>query len=320
MGLNLAEIQNEKERLAAGGKNEFLENFVRMPDGNGHLTLRLLPPADDGMFEKETNPFVVRTRIHRVNGKSLHCPKELDGRRWVGECPICRYYHWLWNESKKKDPSEAEAMQAKARDIKPIERYYYNVLVRSQFNEEKQAVEQNVGPKIFSCGKTLYGMIVRAICGDKELEEKPLGDVTDVKGGRDFKLMKTMRQSGQNSYPNYSDSKFLEESPLGEGGDVEKWLNGLHDLSLLRVLKPEEELKHELKVHLGLEKDVDDDFDPSEFQKKAPAEEAPVVTEAKTPEPTPEPAAEAEAATPATPEPEDDALDGDEFIEALKSM
>jgi hypothetical protein len=318
MSLNLAEMQNEKERLAQGNRNEFLENFVKMPDGNGHITLRLLPPAEDGMFEKETNPFVVRTRIHRVNDKSLHCPKELDlnnSRRWVGECPICRYYHWLWNESKKKDPSEAEAMQNKARDIKPIERYYYNVLVRSQFNEDKQAVEQNVGPKIFSCGKTLYGMIVRAICGDKELEEKPLGDVTDIKSGRDFKLMKTMRQSGQNSYPNYSDSKFLDESPLGEGEDVEKWLNNLHDLTLLRVIKPEEELKHELKVHLGLEKDVDDGFDPSEFQKKPPVtEEAPVVTETKVEE-VPAPAPKEEPVVE-----EDDALDGDDFIEKLKSM
>lgn len=272
--LDLNELLNENERLGdenQGGGN-FLNNFVKMPDGNGVVLLRLLPPAKKGMFGNEKNPFYAVTRIHSVNGKKLHCPRELVDKRWQGECPICRYYSWLWKESEKPNvtPDEAKKLQAQARAIKPIERYYYNALVRVETDSNGQ-VQKNVGPKILSVGKTVHGMVIRAIVGDKELQEKPLGDVTDPVNGRDFKIMKVMRKSGSESYPNYSDSKFVDPSPLGTKEEVEKWLGSLHDLKSLRIIKNADELKHELKVHLGIiEETKTDGFDPSEFQKGTP--------------------------------------------------
>lgn len=277
MSLDLNELFEEKQRLSTEGQ-AFLDNFVKMPEGNGVVVVRLLPPAAPGKFERKKNPFYQATRVHRINNKSLHCSKTLVGGKWVGECPICRYYNWLWAESDKKSPDEAASLQAQARAIKPIERYYYNVIIRQVVNPNTQEVQKNVGPKILSIGKTLHKMIIRAIVGDEQLNEDPLGDVTDPLKGRDFKIIKVMRQSGKDSYPNYSDSKFIDPSPLGEPDQVKKWLENELDLVALRVVLDAEELKKQLKIHLGL---IPDDttsvnFDPTEFQKE---EDMPVVTE-----------------------------------------
>lgn len=276
MSLDLNEILEENQRLSTDGQ-AFLDNFVKMPEGNGVVAVRLLPPAAPGEFDRKKNPFYQATRIHRLNNRSLHCSKSLVGPKWVGECPICRYYNWLWNESDKKAPDEANSMQSQARAIKPIERYYYNVIVRQVINPNTQEVQRNVGPKILSVGKTLHKMIVRAIVGDKTLDEPALGDVTDILHGRDFKIIKAMRQSGKEAYPNYSDSKFLDPSPLGEQEDVKRWLSSLHDLVSLRTVLDAEELKKQLKIHLGLIPDQTTDFDPTEFQKGGMDEEEEVV-------------------------------------------
>ena len=267
-GLDIGALSAERSRLAATtDTNSFLDSFVKWPDGNGILVVRFLPPARKGTFGKEKNPFYLQTRVHRVNGRSYHCPKEFDGKWWkLGRCPICDYYNDLWTRSKKKSPDEAKALQDEARQIKPVERYYYNVLVRQQLNAKTNEIEKNVGPKILSVGKTLHLYILRAILGDEALQEAPLGDITHFTTGRDFKIIKVMRQSGKDSFPNYSDSKFNEPSPLGTPEQIEKWMGGLHDLSLLRKILPYEDLHKQVRIHLGLDKDdTDSGFDPNEF-------------------------------------------------------
>ena len=265
-GLNLAELAGDKERLSTGENNGYMDNFAKLPDGNGIIIVRFLPPARRGTFGREKNPFYLTTRTHRINGRSYHCPKEFDGKWWkLGKCPICDYYNDLWAKSKRASADEAAAMQNEARQIKPVERYYYNVLVRQQLNSKTGEVEKNVGPKILSLGKTLHAYILRAILGDEALQEKALGDVTHFQTGRDFKLVKVMRQSGKESFPNYSDSKFLDPSPLGDQQQIEKWCTGLHDLVILRKLLPYEELHRQVRIHLGYEKDEDTGFDPNEF-------------------------------------------------------
>jgi len=305
MGLDIQELIQENERLNTQPGAGFLNNFVKMPDGNGVVVVRLLPPAPKGTFNREKPPFYQSTRVHKLNGRNYQCLKQLEDKRWMGDCPVCRYYNWLWQESEKQAPDLAEQTQNNARAIKPIERYYYNVLVRQQVNSNGE-VETNVGPKILSVGKTLHKRIITAIVGDKELNEDPLGDVTDLKTGRDFKIIKTMRQSGREAYPNYSDSKFLDVSPLGDPDQVKEWLANLHDLAALREngLLEYEPLKHQLKVHLGLEKDEDSEFDPTEFQGGSATQEdsgseveatVTVTTTTKAEEPAPEAAPEAKA-------------------------
>jgi hypothetical protein len=270
MALDLNALQNDFKTLKSseGSANSFLENFVRMPEGKGSVVMRLLPPAPSGVFGRDDNPFYLVTALHRVNGKSLHDIREYNRAtgKWVGQNPIVDYMRHLWKESEQDAPAEAERKRALYRQIKPIERYYYNVIVREERSEDG-TVKKNDGPKILSVGKTVHEIILRGILGDKEMNQPKLGDVTEFKTGHDFKLVKTIRKSGDQSFPNYESSHFLEESPAGDPDECKRWMENLHDLTALRVLKTSDELEHELMVHLGIKQDTaGSGFDPSKYK------------------------------------------------------
>lgn len=285
MGLDLGSLQNDYKTLksAEGSTGSFLENFVRMPEGKGSVVMRLLPPAPKGAFDRDENPFYLVTALHRVNNKSLHDIREYVNGKWVGRNPIVEYMRQLWKESEQVAPAEAEQKKALYRQIKPVERYYYNVIVREE-RAEDGTVKKNVGPKILSVGKTVHEIILRGILGDTEMNQPRLGDVTDFKTGYDFKLVKTIRKSGDQQFPNYESSHFLEQSPAGDPDECKKWMENLHDLKALRILKTYEELEHELLVHLGLKQEASGGFDVSKYSKPAEVheEKAPVAVKVET--------------------------------------
>ena len=64
--------------------------------------------------------------------------------------------------------------------------------------------------------------------------------------------MKKVVKSGTREYPNYDHSKFEDVSPAGTSSELEKWLSNLNDLQGLRKLRPVEEMKQELRVHVGM--------------------------------------------------------------------
>ena len=285
MGLDISALsadykEAKTSELSSSSGGSFLENFVRMPEGKGSFVLLILPPAPDGAFGKSKSPFYQWTRIHKVNGKSLHDPREKVNGKWVGENPIGDYLKWLWKESEQASPDERDRMQSLYRELKPIERYYYNVIVRAE-TDESGNVKKDVGPKILSVGKTVHEAILRGICGDKEMNQPKLGDVTDFKTGRDFKLVKTIRKSGENTYPNYESSHFLDESPAAEPDQCKAWMENLHDLGSLRVLKTTQELENELMIQLGLKQETSSNFDPSKYQSKPSVATSQVATPAK---------------------------------------
>jgi hypothetical protein len=209
------------------------------------------------------------------NKKIFFSPKQLvktdKGPKWVGDNTVIdKYLRDLWAKSDKVTGKAQDDLRNQYRELKGIERYYYNVMQRQEKDPKTGETLKNTGPKIFSCGKTIHAMIVRAIVGDKDAGEEALGDVTNPKSGRDFKLVKKMN----GEYPNYDLSKFLDSSPLGEPDEISTWLENLHDLQAIRVVKSEDELKHALKVHLGLVEEAtqgDDSYDPSEFTSKPSA-------------------------------------------------
>ncbi len=55
MTLDIGALQAENDRLSTESQTgDYLANFVKMPEGNGALVLRLLPPAPEGYhFEVE---------------------------------------------------------------------------------------------------------------------------------------------------------------------------------------------------------------------------------------------------------------------------
>lgn len=256
--LDLNELRSEHTRLESQGQNSFFDNFVKMPEGEGIVLVRILPP-------RKSQKLYCVTRTHKLGQKNFHCPRTLVNNKWQGLCPICHHYQNLWRDSDKKSGDEAEQLRAEARSIKPLERYYYNVIVRSQVNPTTGEAEKDVGPKILSIGKQLHARIIRAILGDPALDEPELGDVTDPTNGRDLKIIKRIRKSGIESYPNYDESKFMQPSALGTDKQVAMWLENSHDLQALRILKGTDELLKELNIFRGLEKDTSTDFNVEQF-------------------------------------------------------
>lgn len=263
-GLDLAEMQNEYERVSAEpgsfGGEDFLEKFVRLPERDGYTLMRLLP-------RKKGGKLYCATRVHTLTNpttkkkRTYHCPKVLvqteKGPRWQGECIICKYYSDLWQKSESLSGKAQEDLQNQAREIKPVERYYYNVIVRSE-RDKDGSVQKNVGPKIYSCGKTVHAKIMRAIVGDESAGEKPLGDITHPTNGRDFRVVKkVVKGGGGKEYPNYDNSKFEDATPAGSPDELTTWIENLHDLQALRAVKTPDELKHALRVHLGMVKEGD---------------------------------------------------------------
>lgn len=297
MGINLNAIRQENQRLSSNNQNtSFLDNFVMMPEGEGSITIRILPPRKGLEL-----PFCA-SRTHKLNQKNFHCLQTMVNGKWVGNCPICSYYKYLWRESDSVGEDQAKELQAEARMIKPVERYYYNVIVR-KVTDKNGNVQNNVGPKIYSCGKQVHSKIIRAMCGDPSLDEEELGDVTDLAIGRDFKIIKKMTKSGNDAFPSYTESKFLGISTAGTEDEISEWLENLHDLEALRQTKSVDDLQKELRYFRGLEKDPNLEFDPTSFSKTT-LEEAPVLTKKVT----------------VADDDTDTALPDDEFISKLRSL
>lgn len=269
--INLDEIGGEVERLAeqaeGGVMGSYLDNYVQMPKGAGNVTIRLLPPAKGGKLFQYT-------RLISVNGRNVHCPKPLVNGKWDKNTPnpLVDYYNALWRqidalEKEGGSKDMIEKLKSEARAIKPVERYYYNAIVR-QATDKDGNVQKNVGPKILSVGKTLHKMIISAIVPGTDTY---IGNVVDPENGYDFVIRKELVGSGSNAYPKYERSSFArDKSPLGTPEEVAKWVANLHDLTTLRRPAPFEKLEYELAVHRGLIKDTQNTagFSIDDFDKK----------------------------------------------------
>ena len=271
--INLEDLAVEEKRLS-NENNKRDDLFISIPKpkqgGASLFPVRVLPPVKgEKLFQS--------TRLHMIKGHSVHCPKELVvGSKgepvWDRNtyCPICAYYNKLWGTVDKLEEqgkkAEAEKVKKEARSLKPIERYYYNAVARTE-KDNQGNVQKNVGPKILSIGKVLHRMIVRAIRGDKETGQPPLGDITDIKTGYDFLILMEVR--GEEEFPNYDRTTFAREvSPAGTPEEVKKWAGSLHDLKALRKPATVEDLDKELARHRGLIDDEEEGFDVDAFDAK----------------------------------------------------
>jgi len=333
--VDLNELLEEVNRLNSsgdGGASDYLNNFVQMPDKEGFVVVRILPPV-------KGKKLYCATRTHRLGTptrpRNLHCPRELTtiNKRvmWLDvdrkrPCPVCKYCRELWDESEleETDKQHSEELKDLYRKIKAMERYYYNAIVRQEVNRSTGATEVNVGPKILSVGKTLHERIVRALVGNPDTDEKPIRpNVLDFKEGRDFKIIKKIRSTGKNKWGNYDASVFLDPSPLGNPDEIKEWLANMHDVAALRVVKSNEDIKVELQKYLGIisqDEDDDTDYNPADFQKsvqtleqqvdQAKTASLPPVTEEKSLEERLEDAVSGE----------DMPLDADEILEELRNV
>lgn len=245
-------MSKEADRLNKDGGA--MDNYVRLPEKDGFILLRFLPKL-------KNRKFFHPCRVHRLgeypNSKTIFCTRQLvdtpRGEKWIAtnpanDCPICVKYNALWEQTKKmSNKNEIEKIQNLARSIKPVERYYYNVIVRSQLNPKTNAVETNIGPKIFSCGKSVHTIIVQSINGSEISGRRKLGDIAHPTQGRDFRFVKQMKGG---TYPNYDTSSFEDVSPLGTEEQIKSWIGNYHNLESIPVVMSVEDIRKILLNYL----------------------------------------------------------------------
>ena len=212
--VNLDELRKKYEQInnQGSGNQDFLKKFFMMADGTSYV--RVLPSKDE-----ETN-FYSEASIHRINDKNYHCPREKGNK-----CPLCDTYYGLWkqvNELGKDNPSSKIYIDT-ARQIKARKRFYMNVIDR-----------RDESVKILSVGQKLFSKILDAFF------DEDYGDITDVKEGWDFKIIK--EQIG--GFPNYDKSAPRPKtSEAGSDAQVATFMDELHDIQGLVKLPEYDELK-----------------------------------------------------------------------------
>ena len=210
--VNIDELRkkyNQINKVPSKDSQEFLKKFLMMEEGS--TLVRVLPWKED---DKE---FYSETAIHRMEGRNYHCPRVKGD-----DCPLCDLSFKLWN-SKEEDNMDI------ARQIKAHKRFYLN------------AVERETGEvKILSVGVKLFSKILDCFF------DEDYGDITDVKDGHDFKIVKD--KSGQ--WPNYDKSAPRPtKSPAGTEREVAQWMAQLHDIhNFVRVASYEDLKKLAMQI------------------------------------------------------------------------
>jgi hypothetical protein len=347
MGLNVAQLNEISEKAARmaeaaqgnkSGNQDFLKNFVRMPDGIGWVDVHICPPADDCPHSIFGGGLVMPSRLHKlgINGikgseRSYHCRRvlNLENDKWyppenAEDCAPCQWYAHLWQTSLNQRDEKQKQTQDRARTFRPHPRFYYNAIevARSDGDADSEA------PKILSVGKTIGDMILDAIGGKK-------GDVTSFeKDGRLLRIEKKMKGQGKDAWPEYTSSDWHDPAPFGTPEQRKSWMANLHDLHSLRKLLSGEELAEKLQIHNGVKKPEDGtNFDPTEFEMPSEDTSVSVSVPAGVPEePKEEPKVEAKKEEPKEEKVEevtvaesaessqDEFLADDDFLNELKNM
>lgn len=131
------------------------KDFFRPKDGK--YEIRLLPRVPGLVTVADPNEkqnYIVRKQHYFGDGRGYQCSKVFDGTRWIGHCPACQYWEGLWaaisKADKKGQRKTADRLRTKAKSMKGMERYYYNVIV---FDKE---TNQWKGPFVWSVGINIH--------------------------------------------------------------------------------------------------------------------------------------------------------------------
>ena len=206
--VNLDELRKKYDKIQAaqsgGSNNDFLKKFFMMEEGTSQV--RVLPS------DNPDNDFYAETAIHRIDEKNYHCPRVKGDA-----CPVCDLYYKLWKMG-------VEGAEDLARSIKPRKRYYLNVVDR-----------RDESVKILSVGMKLFGKILDCFF------DEDFGDITDLKEGWDFKIVKDT----QGQWPNYDKSSPKpKQTEAGTEKQTAEWMDELHDIHGLVKVAGYDDLKN----------------------------------------------------------------------------
>lgn len=218
MAIDLDAIRKKHEQFQNqnSGGGDFVNNFLQLKDGKN--TVRFLPSSDDEKL------FYAETKIHRIPNeegqvKNVHCRK-VHGE----DCPLCTIYYKLWdmfNKGGKEDTSLSDL----AKQIKPRQRYYMNVLDR-----------ETGEVKILSVGQIIMQKVIGTIM------DEDYGDITDITTGRDFVIHKVM----EGPWPKYDQSSARPRiTPLSDKKkQIAEIMDNLHDIQKLVRLEDYDEVRN----------------------------------------------------------------------------
>jgi hypothetical protein len=197
LGEELTRITTDKKPGAVKKTGTMLDKFVKMPKGDGYVTIRMLPSLPGQKL-----PYAA-CRVHNLGtperAKNFYCGRTLENRRWVGDCFFCEYYNYLYKEADKAraqgNGELADQFVARAQFIKPQEKYYYNAVVRSSNPVTGQSEDDGV--LIYSCGIMIHNMVLEAVLGNAQMDKDARGNVFHPLTGCDFKIVKKMKPGGK---------------------------------------------------------------------------------------------------------------------------
>lgn len=215
------------------------EDFLMLQDGDTRI--RILPRLD-------SEEFYVVCRQHYLrdghNPNTIQCDKKMVEGKWTGDCPICDHYASLWKQAETyhSGSDSHRDITDKARVLKPVERYYYNVISSRQTSV---SVEDST-PKLMSVGKSLHEQIMATVCnlGDD-------GDIQSPTSGRDFIIRKeTGRFQGFPIYTSQSCAPTELKTP------VDDLLEKSYDLTQIAAKwkKTPDQMADALRKFLGTDK------------------------------------------------------------------
>lgn len=250
MPIDFAEVRKKLAKIS--GQNSTRDAYWK-PEQDTTYTIRIVPFTNN-----EGQPFKERYFYYNI-GKN---PGLLTPNQFGKKDPIQELIDNL-----RADGTQESREMCKA--LYPKMRAYAAVIVRG---------EEDKGPRLWSFGKNVYQSLLGLIL------DEDYGDITDVKEGRDIKVIVTKPPGAQ--YAKTDITVRPKQSALSDDTKlVSKWLETVPDLDVIMPLKSYEELEKIINewVAGGSESDSDSSGTERGGKTTTPVEEkVEPATEAKT--------------------------------------
>lgn len=213
--------QNKKDSQPEGGFEKDPDDWYpqRNKDGNGTAVIRLLPP-------RENDIPIVKWFSHNFQNPANGRWYINNSLRTFGEKtpdPLADFNKKLWNSTTDKEaPARKQASLQKRKT-----NYRVNIFVL----DDPINPANNGTIKKWKFGKFFHDMISLALNPPKvegSLYNEPLLDVYDLFEGANLLISTYTEKKGEDEFPNYSRSKWLQRGPMGEEALMERVYNELN--------------------------------------------------------------------------------------------
>lgn len=200
MGIDLSKVKNTLNQMESKG-NKWNNNGPKPWEKNihkltpGKYNLRIVPLKDSADW-----PFITIKQYYKFGGVYTS-PTSYDE---TAVDPIMDFAKGLYS-------SKDETKKGLAKKISPTTRYYVAAIIRGREDE---------GVKFWGFGWKIYKQLITI------LDDADYGDITDVKTGRDLKLVVQSKEQTGNDYGETTFTMSPNTTPLSsDKEEIKLWLN-----------------------------------------------------------------------------------------------